>query len=269
MLFGTVALIIVIALVITTVNCIGSCTSSGKSDSVQTMLTEPEGAVSSAQENNAGNKVNSNVSQDYFDDAVFVGDSVTLSFSNYVEKQREKGIDCLGDAYILCAGSLGYTNSLLPVGDPNCVLPVYQGVQQPLEESIAQIGAKKAYIMLGMNDVGAYELDDIMENVKTVIGNIKDKSPGIRIYIESVTPIIKSMQGKYLNNEAIRAFNERMKSYAAQNGYAYLDIYSVVADDEGYLRDEYCGDPDVLGMHFLENADAAWEAYLLSHPEGK
>lgn len=269
--FGVVVLVLIIIIVITSVSCIGGCINS---QSVKTSAQPGANASQSAtqpatQAASAAVGADGKVSTDYFDDAVFVGDSVTLSFSMYVEQQRSQGIDCLGDAYVLAAGSLGYTNSLWSVDSEECVLPVYQGVQQPIEDSIAQIGAKKVYIMLGMNDVGAYETDEIMENVKTVIGNIKDKSPDAKIYIESVTPLIKEKQGESLNNEVIRAFNERMKSFAEQNNYPYLDIYSVLADEEGYLKEEYCGDPEGMGMHLLMNADAAWEEYLLEHPEGK
>ena len=170
---------------------------------------------------------------------------------------------------MLAAASLGYTNSFIPVGDENCVLPVYQGVQQPIEDSIAKIGAKKVYIMLGMNDIAQVDYDTALENAKKVIGDIKAKSPKAKIYIESVTPMVESAQYDALNNEKIRGWNRIMKSFAEENGYYYLDIYSVVADEDGNLREEYCGDPDGMGMHFLMNADEKWEEYLLMHPEGK
>ena len=209
------------------------------------------------------------VAPSYFDDAVFVGDSITASFQMYVENRRAENVDCLGKAYVLAAASLGYTNSFIPVGDESCVLPVYQGVQQPIEDSIAKIGAKKVYIMLGMNDIAQVDYDTALENAKKVIGNIKAKSPKAKIYIESVTPMVESAQYDALNNEKIRGWNRIMKSFAEENGYYYLDIYSVVADEDGNLREEYCGDPDGMGMHFLMNADEKWEEYLLMHPEGK
>ncbi|MCQ4023363.1 MULTISPECIES: GDSL-type esterase/lipase family protein [unclassified Ruminococcus] len=270
---AAVVLVLVIVLVVTLVSCVGSCINSEsvKTNAPQEMpaATQQTSDAKPSEPASAEKNPDGSVKPEYFDDAVFVGDSVTLSFSMYVESQREQGIDCLGEAYVLAAGSLSYTNSFFPIGSEDCVLPVYQGVQQPIEDSIAQIGAKKVYIMLGMNDVGAYDLDSVMENVKARIGMIKDKSPDARIYIQSVTPLIASKQGESLNNDVIRAFNERMKSFAEQNNYPYLDIYSVLADENGYLREEYCSDPDGMGMHLTMSADAAWEEYLLKHPEGK
>lgn len=270
---AVVAVIIILAIIITTVSCVSSCGSKSVKTSAAAgnggaEQTEAATVATAAPTEAATANADGSVDPSYFDDAVFVGDSVTVSFSMYVESQRSSGENCLGKAYVLANGSLGYSNALNPVGSEYCVLPTYQGVQQPLEDSIAQIGAKKVYIMLGMNDV-ANDFDYTMENVKTVIGNIKDKSPDARIYIESVTPAIKSMQGESVNNERITTFNSRMKAFAEQNDYPYLDIYSVVADDEGYLKDEYCSDPEAMGIHFTFEADAAWEEYLLKHPEGK
>lgn len=267
-----IALAVILAIIITTVSCVGGCGNKSVKTSAATgesgIATDQTEAATAAPTEAATANADGSVDPSYFDDAVFVGDSVTVSFSMYVESQRSSGENCLGKAYVLANGSLGYSNALNPIGSEYCVLPTYQGVQQTLEDSIAQIGAKKVYIMLGMNDV-ANDFDYTMENVKTVIGNIKDKSPDARIYIESVTPAIRSMQGESVNNERITAFNNRMKAFAEQNDYPYLDIYSVVADDEGYLRDEYCSDPDAMGIHFTFDADAAWEQYLLRHPEGK
>lgn len=249
-----------------------SATQSGETEAKTEAKTEDETAVPTEDETdkeNTSSAEKTKVSADYFDDAVFVGDSITVSFSMYVEAQRAEGIDCLGDAYVLASASLGYINSFLPIDDDNCVLPMYQGVQQPLEDSIAQIGAKKVYIMLGMNDIVQASLETTMRNAEEAINNIKAKSPDAEIYIESVTPMIESAQYDGLNNEKIREFNGIMKDFADENGYPYLDIYSVVADENGNLKEEYCSDPDDMGMHFLFNADALWEKYLLNHPDGK
>ena len=43
----------------------------------------------------------------YFDDAVFVGDSITLKLYHYVKDMRNQGTPCLGGAKFLTAGSLG------------------------------------------------------------------------------------------------------------------------------------------------------------------
>ncbi|MCQ4023364.1 MULTISPECIES: GDSL-type esterase/lipase family protein [unclassified Ruminococcus] len=271
-LAAVAVLLIVVILIVSLVSCVSGCVSSGNKSAQTQTETQPQTEATKPTEpatEKSTKNASGQVEPSYFDDAVFVGDSVTASFEMYVESQRDQGIDCLGDAYVLAATSLGYTNSFIPVGDENCVLPLYQGVQQPIEDSIAQMGAKKVYIMLGMNDIVQVDFDTALENAKKVIANIKAKSPDVKIHIESVTPMIESAQYDLLNNEKIRSYNEMMKSFAEENGYPYLDIYSVVADEKGNLKEEYCSDPDGMGLHFLLNADAKWEEYLLEHPEGE
>ena len=88
----------------------------------------------------------------YFDDAVFIGDSITLKLYHYVKDMRNQGTPCLGGAKFLTAGSLGSGNALWPVSKES-VHPSYQGDKMRIEKAIELMGARKVYIMLGMNDV--------------------------------------------------------------------------------------------------------------------
>lgn len=209
------------------------------------------------------------VKSNYFDDAVFIGDSVTVSFSLYVDKQREDGQDCLGKASVVAAPSLGYANAIYyPAGCEDSRLPIYKGEQRNIEDCVADLGAKKVYIMLGMNDVANPDMDGTIQLVNQLINNIKEKSPSVQIYLQSITPMIRSMYREDFDNSTIREFNKKLKEYACSNGHYYLDVYSAVADEDGYLQDEYCSDPEDMGMHFNFTADKVWEDYLLAHPDG-
>lgn len=203
-------------------------------------------------------KTGAGVDAAWFDDAVFVGDSVTLKLSYYCEDHPE----ALSDTQFFCAGSLSYTNALWPLDDPDAVHPYYQG-QTYLTENCAKVtGAKKVFIMLGMNDIGLSGVDGAMENANTLIGNIKKNSPDVTFYIESVTPMIPSAEGDVLNNTKIRELDERLEQFANENGYQYLDLYHALADEDGCLPLEYCGDPDGQGIHFTDEACELWVQYL-------
>lgn len=209
------------------------------------------------------------VDSSYFNDAVFIGDSLTVGLSMYVDAQREAGEDCLGKACVLSAASLGYTNAIYnPAGSEDSRLPIYKGEQQNLEDCVADLGAKKVYIMLGMNDVANHELDETIDLADQLINKIKEKSPSVQIYLQSVTSMIRSMSRDDFDNDTIRAFNQKLKEYAFKNGHYYLDIYSAVSDKDGYLKDEYCIDADDMGMHFNFVACKVWEDYLMAHPDG-
>ena len=203
-------------------------------------------------------KTGAGVDAAWFDDAVFVGDSVTLKLSYYCEDHPE----ALSDTQFFCAGSLSYTNALWPLDDPDAVHPYYQGQTYLTEDCAKVTGAKKVFIMLGMNDIGLSGVDGAMENANTLIGNIKKNSPDVTFYIESVTPMIPSAEGDVLNNTKIRELDERLEQFANENGYQYLDLYHALADEDGCLPLEYCGDPDGQGIHFTDAACELWVQYL-------
>lgn len=197
-------------------------------------------------------------SAEWFDDAVFVGDSVTLKLSYYCESHPE----ALGDASFFCAGSLGYTNALWDIDDPEAVHPYYQGETKLAEDCVSVTGKKNVFIMLGMNDIGLYGTQGAMDSCKTLISHIAEKSPDARIYIQSVTPMIKSAEMETFNNTLVKEFDGMLKTYCEQNKYKYLDVFSAVADKDGNLPDEYCSDPDSMGLHFTDAACEMWANYL-------
>ncbi len=198
----------------------------------------------------------------WFDDAVFVGDSVSLKLTGYVTKMRQSDPDYLGKAQFLTAGSLGSGNALWEVSDQS-VHPLYQGSKMRLEDSVHACGAKKLYILLGMNDVGMYGVDGSAENMETLLKLIKEKTPDLEIFVQSATPIHKGNEKKVLSNANLKLYNEKLKEMCQRNGYHYVDIASVLTDQEGYLPDAYCSDASGMGMHFTDEACRIWVDYLV------
>lgn len=205
------------------------------------------------------------VSGSWFDDAVFVGDSVSLKLTMY-----ESSVDRLGKAQFLTAGSLSATNALWDVSEKS-VHPKYKGKKQKIEDSIAQMsGVKKVYIMLGMNDINAVGINGGIKNLEKLCNNILKKSPDVQIYIQSVTPMAKgsnvasSKEGK-LNNKSIREYNKKLASLAQKRGWYFVNVSEVMYDGNGYLKNEYCGDLGTMGIHFSNAGCKAWIDYLLTH----
>ena len=66
-------------------------------------------------------------------------------------------------------------------------------------------------------------------------------------------------------NENLDIYNAGLKDMCEQNGYTYLDVASVMKDDEGNLKREYCSDPDNMGVHFTDEGCKVWIDYLRTH----
>ena len=198
------------------------------------------------------------VDPSWFDDAVFIGDSVTVALDYYCASDY----DILGDAQFVCGVSLGYHNALWELDSEYAVHPTYRG-ETVLAETAAEItGADKVFVMLGVNDIGTYGADDTMEAASELVDRILTRTPDVEIYMQSTTPMIDDQESGWLNNDKISDFNEQLKAYCEENGYHFIDIYHRICDEEGDLPEEYCSDVDVQGIHFNNEGCGIWADFL-------
>ena len=198
----------------------------------------------------------------WFDDAAFVGDSVSVTLANY-----NSSYGTLGKAKFFCSVSLSQTNALsYQAGNER--LPEYpagSGQHPRIEDGIAASGAKKVYLMLGMNCI-ASGVDRVSQDLVTLVSKIQEKSPGIAVLIESVTPMTADSPRAdgSLNNYTIQEFNEKMKAICQEKQWYYVNVAEAVTGDYGALKAEYSGDK-AMGIHFNYDGAAAWANYLLTH----
>ena len=202
------------------------------------------------------------VDSSYFDDVVFVGDSISEGLNYY-----EAANDVLGKAKFLTSVSLSATNALWEISDRS-VHPRWNGRKMKIEDAIPLTGAKKVYIMLGMNDIISVGVDKSVQNFTTLCNKILAKSPNVQIYVESVTPRTnqgaKSDNGP-LNNKSITAYNKKLSALCQARGWYFVNVAEVMFDSTGYLNRSYCSDPNGMGMHFAYAGCKVWVDYLYTH----
>jgi len=114
---------------------------------------------------------------------------------------------------------------------------------------------KAVVILAGTNDLagntGPMTLESIEDNLVAMADLAKANS--IRVVFASILPVsdYEQRDGKPIIRttqrppEKIKALNEWMKTYAANNKLTYLDYYSAMVDDKGFLKDELSED----GLH--------------------
>ncbi|MBE6823800.1 MAG: hypothetical protein E7513_00485 [Ruminococcaceae bacterium] len=188
----------------------------------------------------------------FFDNAAFIGDSVSLKLSYYAEESGE-----LGDALFLVSGSYGVGNAV----DETMML-VYQGKEMSPQDALAASGVDKAFVMMGMNDLGRFGVDGTLEYWDTFIDNIYEKNPGITICIQSMTPVWTGGETGDLNNKTIDEYNKKLKEFAAKKGCSYMDIASYMKDSSGGLATDYCSDNFV---HLTDAGAQAWVKVLKAY----
>ena len=195
------------------------------------------------------------VDSSFFDDAVFVGDSISVKMS-YSAGER------LGNAQFLVITSYGLHNAV------NDLMSVpYRGRNYAnIEQAVAATGAKKVFIMLGVNDIGRFKLEQNMENWRILVELIRSECPDVQIYIQSMFPIWSGAQTTKLNNEKVYAYNFALKFFAEQYECGYIDVYPYLQNGLGGMAAEYCSDKYV---HITEKGVDVWVSVLRAYANYK
>lgn len=229
--------------------------------------TTEEAEEASASEESPVTYEYTQVDDSYFNDAVFIGDSISYGFELYVTEKRANGETVLGEAQFLTSGSLSYGNSLWDVSDES-VHPTYNGEKMKLEDAIALIKPGKIFILLGTNDVALYGVEQTIANADTEISRMLEASPGAEIFIMSTTPKYSPAESNVdgaLNNADIDALNVAMRQFAVEKGYNFMNIAPLFKDETGGLAADYCSDKEGMGIHFTSAAYDIWLDFLYSY----
>ena len=114
---------------------------------------------------------------------------------------------------------------------------------------------KVVVILAGTNDLAGNSGPMTLETIEDNLTSMADlaRANSIKVVFASVLPIsdYDLRDGKPIIRttqrppEKIKALNEWMKTYAVNNKLIYLDYYSAMIDDKGFLRDELSED----GLH--------------------
>lgn len=214
-------------------------------------VTEPENTEPQPTQGSDTPITDSGEVMHFFDDAAFIGDSVSLKLQRY---QAEHGV--FGSATFLTAGSYSVHHAV-----NGSMFVSYRGQQMSPEDALAACGAKKVFILLGMNDIGRSDvgIDKTISNWAILVQRIREKNPDIAIYIQSGTPIHAAKDKGLLSNDNMNLYNEKLKTFASQNGCQFIDIATVMKDGNGDLKDSFSSDQYV---HLTDEACVAWISVL-------
>lgn len=188
------------------------------------------------------------VEEDYFADALFLGDSRTVGLGMY------GGLRDIATFY----ASTGMTIYKL-FGAEIVEMPDQQE-KITVEEALQHQSFRKIYIMMGINEVGSGTAESFTKAYGEVIARIQELQPDAIIYIEGILKVTtdRSNKGDYINNEAIEERNEAISQLADGERIFYLDVNQAVCDEDGGLVKDYTSD----GVHLKAKYLTLWEEYL-------
>ncbi len=188
---------------------------------------------------------------DYFDDTVFVGDSISYGIASY---------KYLSFDHVFAKIGLHQGTAL----SSSCV---YTSKTQSytIAEALKMAKPGKVIVTLGINAIYNYNHDSFYSQYEELINKIKAATPDSKIIIQSIFPVAEywaNNMGKPDYNKYIAYANQKLYDLASKNDCYFLYTYETLTDDNGYLLTEYSGD----GIHLSRDGYTAVFDYILTHP---
>ena len=165
------------------------------------------------------------VTSAYFNDAVFIGDSLTTGIQLY---------NILPDTTVLAAVGVGleniYTQEVIGTEDSKQTILEAADAQQPA----------KIYVMLGINGLKGLGADKTVELYRDLVQHLKETHPDSIIYVQSFMPIneqkFEANYGYNLTNAEIDECNEKLMAMAGEEQVYYVDVASAIKDEPAACR---------------------------------
>ncbi len=191
------------------------------------------------------------VEDDYFSDAVFIGDSRTVGMFEY------GGLEETAAFY----ASTGLT--VYKMFDSEIVPVPGEKKKITVEEALQANSFKKIYLMIGINEMGTGTVESFIEKYREVVAHLQELQPDAIIYLQGIIKVTeeRSAQGDYINNEGIVARNEGIAGIADNEKIFYLDVNPLVCDESGGMIPDYTFD----GVHLKARYIGIWKDYLKTH----
>lgn len=189
------------------------------------------------------------VEDDYFDDAVFFGDSRTLGISDYSGLNSD----------FFCENGM----TIYKLLDENGVMCQGTEIKTNLNQVLQEKKYGKIYIMLGMNELGYRDTAYFLEQYGLVLEQLRQWQPQAVIFLQANLHVsrLKDNPATEFNNININDKNAAIATLANGTDVFYLDINPLFTDNEGYLKDDLTFD----GVHLYADGYIIWKNFLMEH----
>lgn len=212
---------------------------------IENIAGKPEAQEGEGTSGAAPEEVKAATPEEYFQDALFIGDSRTMGLAEY---------GGIGDAAV-------FANTGMSIYRLYTLKNAFKEYGLHLEDVLAQKQYSRIFFMLGINELG-YDFDTTIARYEEEVLKLHQAQPEAEIILEANLHVTaeKSAQDKIFNNENINRFNEGVRQIAERYGFSYIDVNVIFDDENGALSPVYTGDEvHVLGKYYQQWADWIWK----------
>ena len=211
------------------------------------MLARQQQAAKDAAQEESKALTFTTATDDYFSDAVFIGDSRTVGISEF------SGIK---NATFLCKTSL----SIYDFDKPKIT---YDNKKTSVKEVLSTHQFGKVYLMVGINELGTGGTERFAQTYKEVLGKMRKWQPDAVIYVQSIMGVSpqKDRTDDVFNNTNIRDKNCAIAKLTDGIHIFYLNIQEIYEDENHALSQELTFDEVHLYAQYYDK----WVKYLKTH----
>lgn len=199
---------------------------------------------------------NGSVDLSYFEDAVFVGDSLTEGLREYASIENS-----IANIATFISAKNQTPKSFLEgvIVFPDNYRPTQNGV-----EAIVSENPGKVYITLGTNALTFMNRQQLIYYYDQLLTALQEQLPETIFYVCSITPttVDEASRRPVFVYDAIYAANNEIAMMASLKGMHYINLHEVLAGEDGYLKPEYAYSD---GIHLRPDTYTLWIQYLMSH----
>ncbi len=218
--------------------------------------TEPEQVITEPEPTDTGSDDTRQTSQteapaastdfdtEFFDDALFIGDSITTGLYLY---------GYLDPSLVYAKLGLAPSTALDSEIDG-----------ETIDSKISANKPSKIYIMLGTNSVGYADGNYLAECMGELVTHISKISKA-KVYVLSIPPVTYYAEADYdnaLTTSAINEYNSALESVVSGTKAKFLDLHSVLTAPDGYYYEEY---HEMDGIHFMGSTYQVMLSFLEKH----
>lgn len=191
-----------------------------------------------------------------FDNALFLGDSITDMFAGYVRKCRQTDEDFLGGAQLFGATSMSVKFACQDRPSNGGISFRYRGRAVSITQHISESGADTVFILLGVNDLDCRTQESVEGYFAQLIDVIREKCPDVKIVMQGVLPVTERFcRSRKVGIERWNGFNKVLSGICEEHGAAFLDFSADLMDENGYLPGSLSSDKE---YHLNDAGNAIW-----------
>lgn len=188
---------------------------------------------------------------DYFDDTVFVGDSISYGIASYGYSTFD---------HVFAKVGLSQHSALTS----KCVY-TSRTSSMTIADALEKAKPGKVILTIGINIIYSYKSDAFYDDYRKLVEKIQKATPKSKIIIQSILPVTQrwaNSNGKPNCHQAIIYANQKLFEIAKEMDCYFLHSFEDLCDENGFMISEYSSD----GLHLSRKGYEKMFDHILSRP---